>query len=256
VTHPFASRQLPFFLTAPSPCPYLPGRWERKVFTKLETGEGPSLNDALTHAGFRRSQSILYRPACERCSACKSARIPVTRFEWTRSQRRLVNRNSDLTRGLEPAEATPEQYGLLQRYLDARHADGDMAGMDFFEYAGMVEDGAQRTELVEYRDADGRLIACVLVDELADGYSLVYSFFEPGHDKRSLGGFMILDHVRRALDRGLPHVYLGYWVPGSPKMDYKARYRPLEILDPGGWRLLKESERSGREEDGPADKTG
>lgn len=252
MTHPFASRQLPFFLTAPSPCPYLPGRWERKVFTKLEIGKGPALNDALTHAGFRRSQSILYRPACERCSACKSARIPAARFEWTRSQRRIINRNADLARAPEPAEASPEQYGLLQRYLDTRHADGDMAGMDFFEYAGMVEDGAQRTELVEYRTSEGDLIACVLVDELADGYSLVYSFYEPGHEKRSLGAFMILDHVRRALDRGLPHVYLGYWVPGSPKMDYKARYRPLEILDPGGWRLLKEEERTRRSEDGDA----
>ncbi len=244
MTHPFASRQLPFFLTAPSPCPYLPGRWERKVFTKLEAGEGPALNDALTHAGFRRSQSILYRPACERCSACKSARIPVARFEWTRSWRRIVNRNADLDRHAEAADATPEQYGLLQRYLDARHGDGDMAGMDFFEYAGMVEDGAQRTELVEYRDAHGALTACALVDELADGYSLVYSFFEPGCDRRSLGAFMILDHMRRAAEAGLPHVYLGYWVPGSAKMDYKARYKPLEILDPGGWRLLTDEERT------------
>ncbi|PWE17970.1 arginyltransferase [Marinicauda salina] len=243
MTHPFATKQLPFFLTAPSPCPYLPGRLERKVFTKLEPGEGPQLNDALTHAGFRRSQSILYRPACEQCAACKSARIPVERFEWTRSMRRTLRRANDLVRSVRPAEATPEQYSLLSRYLDTRHAEGDMAGMDFFEFAGMIEDGAQRTDLVEYRDADGALVAAALVDELSDGYSLVYSFFEPERERDSLGSFIILDHVLRAAEAGHAHVYLGYWVQGSPKMEYKARYKPLEILEPTGWRPLTAEER-------------
>lgn len=242
MTRPFAAKQLPFFLTAPSPCPYLPGRMERKVFTKLELADGPALNDTLTHAGFRRSQSILYRPACERCAACKSARVPVEAFQETRSQKRTVKRNADLVRVEKPSEATPEQFALLSRYLDARHGDGDMAGMDYFDFAGMIEDGAQRTEIVEYRDGTGALIAAVLVDVLMDGYSLVYSFFEPGLDRRSLGAFMILDHIRRAGAAGLPFVYLGYWVQGSAKMDYKARYKPLEILEPTGWRRLSEAE--------------
>lgn len=242
MTRPFSAKQLPFFLTAPSPCPYLPGRMERKVFTKLDLVDGPGLNDTLTHAGFRRSQSILYRPACERCSACKSARIIAAEFIPSRTQRRLQKRNADLIRITKPAEATPEQFSLLARYLDARHGDGDMAGMDFFDFAGMVEDGAQRTEIVEYRDVDGALVAAVLVDRLQDGFSLVYSFFDPELDRRSLGAFMILDHIERANHEALPYVYLGYWVHGSDKMDYKARYKPLEILDPTGWRLLTEDE--------------
>ena len=249
MTRPFAAKQLPFFLTAPSPCPYLPGRMERKVFTKLELADGPALNDTLTHAGFRRSQSILYRPACERCSACKSARVPVSEFAPTKSQKRTLKRNADLLRVEKPCEATPEQYALLSRYLDARHGDGDMAGMDFFDFAGMIEDGAQRTEIVEYRDEAGVLVAAVLVDVLMDGYSLVYSFFDPEADKRSLGAFMILDHIQRAQANGLPFVYLGYWVQGSAKMDYKARYKPLEILEPAGWRRLSAEE---ADADGPA----
>jgi len=244
LTRPFSAKQLPFFLTAPAPCPYLPGRMERKVFTKLDLVDGPGLNDTLTHAGFRRSQSILYRPACERCSACKSARIIAAEFTPSRTQRRVFNRNADLLRLPRPADATPEQFALLARYLDARHGDGDMAGMDFFDFAGMVEDGAQRTELVEYRDDAGVLVAAVLVDRLEDGFSLVYSFFDPDHDRRSLGAFMILDHIQRAQHAGLPYVYLGYWVHGSDKMDYKARYTPLEILDPTGWRRLTDADRA------------
>jgi arginyl-tRNA--protein-N-Asp/Glu arginylyltransferase len=238
VTRLIAAKQLPFFLTAPSPCPYLPGRMERKVFTKLDLADGPGLNDTLTHAGFRRSQSILYRPACERCSACKSARIPVSEFVLSKSQRRTLKRNQALIRESCPAEATPEQYGLLSRYLDARHGDGDMAGMDFFDYAGMVEDGAQRTEITEYRTPDGELVAAGLVDRLADGFSMVYSFFDPDQAEQGFGAYMILDHVARAKLAGLPFVYLGYWVQGSAKMEYKARYKPLEILEPSGWRRL------------------
>ncbi len=238
MTRLIAAKQLPFFLTAPSPCPYLPGRMERKVFTKLDLADGPGLNDTLTHAGFRRSQSILYRPACERCSACKSARIPVAEFKPSKSQRRVLKRNQGLVRQHRPADATPEQYGLLSRYLDSRHGDGDMAGMDFFDYAGMVEEGAQRTEIVEYRTRDGELVAAALIDRLVDGFSMVYSFFDPDQPEQSFGAYMILDHVVRAKTAGLAYVYLGYWVQGSPKMDYKARYHPLEVLEPSGWRRL------------------
>ncbi|MBL4540024.1 MAG: arginyltransferase [Oceanicaulis sp.] len=239
VTRPFATRQLPFFLTAPTACPYLEGRMERKIFTRVDGDQTAHLNNILTHAGFRRSQSILYRPACEMCSACKSARIPVSEFKPSRTQRRVQKRNADLLRLPRPAEAMPEQFALLSRYLNARHGDGDMPGMDFFDFASMIEDGAEHTELVEYRDARGQLIACVLVDRLIDGFSLVYSFFAPDRAKDSLGAFIILDHIERARAENLPFVYLGYWVQGSPKMDYKAHYKPLEVLEPEGWRPLQ-----------------
>ncbi len=240
MTQHFAPRQLRFFLTAPSPCPYLPGREERKVFAHLPLSDGPGVNDALTQVGFRRSQNIAYRPACESCDACISARIPAGDYAFSRSERRVIDRNKDLSRHLVEAEATMEQFDLLRRYLLARHAQGGMADMTWPDYVAMVEDTAVRTHLIEYRQPSGDggpgdLVACVLVDILGDGLSLVYSFYEPALTRRSLGSFVILDHVVQARAAELGYVYLGYWVPGSPKMDYKARYRPIEVLKPAGW---------------------
>jgi arginyl-tRNA--protein-N-Asp/Glu arginylyltransferase len=248
VTQHFATRQLRFFLTAPSPCPYLPGRDERKVFAHLPLSEGASVNDALTQVGFRRSQNIAYRPACEACESCVSARIPAEGYPFSRSERRVLDRNNDLERYLVEAEATLEQFDLLRRYLSARHAEGGMADMTWHDYVAMVEDTAVRTHLIEYRmrSADGgpgELLACALVDVLSDGLSLVYSFYDPTMARRSPGSFIILDHVVQAEAAGLPYVYLGYWVSGSEKMAYKARFAPLEVLKPGGWRLLAACER-------------
>ena len=247
MTQHFAPRQLRFFLTAPSPCPYLPGRDERKVFAHLPLSDGPGVNDALTQVGFRRSQNIAYRPACETCDACISARIPAGDYPFSRSQRRVLDKNADLSRHLVEAEATMEQFDLLRRYLMARHAQGGMADMTWPDYVAMVEDTAVRTHLIEYRlpsgdRGPGDLAACVLVDILGDGLSLVYSFYDPALAKRSLGSFVILDHVVQASLAELGYVYLGYWVQGSPKMDYKARYRPIEVLRPGGWVRMEEGD--------------
>ncbi len=243
MTHHFATRQLRFFLTAPSPCPYLPDREERKVFAHLPLSDGATINDALTQIGFRRSQNIAYRPACERCEACVSARIPTSGYRYSKSERRVLERNTDLSRHLVEAEATLEQFDLLRRYLLARHAEGGMADMTWPDYVAMVEDTAARTHLIEYRlpsgdGGPGDLVGCVLIDVLSDGLSMVYSFYEPDMAKRSLGSFIILDHVVQASTAGLPYVYLGYWVQGSPKMAYKARFRPIEVLRPGGWALM------------------
>jgi arginyl-tRNA--protein-N-Asp/Glu arginylyltransferase len=243
VTQHFPTRQLRFFLTAPSPCPYLPGREERKVFAHLPLLDGASVNDSLTQGGFRRSQNIAYRPACEQCSACVSARIPVADYAFSKSERRALSRNDGLKRHVVEAEATLEQFELLRRYLTARHPGGGMADMGWPDFVAMVEDTAVRTHLVEYRapstdNGPGDLIACALVDCLGDGLSLVYSFYDPGLPRRSLGSFVILDHVRNASRLGLPFVYLGYWVEGSHKMDYKAKFRPLELLRPSGWTRL------------------
>lgn len=251
MTQHFPTRQLRFFLTAPTPCPYLPGREERKVFAHLPLSDGPTVNDSLTQVGFRRSQNIAYRPACETCRACQSARAPAADYVLSRSERKVLNRNDDLERHLVEAEATLEQFELLRRYLLARHADGGMAEMTWPDYVAMVEDTAVRTHLIEYRRKSqdrgpGDLVACVLVDVLADGLSLVYSFYDPDETRRSLGSFIILDHVVQAQEAGLPYVYLGYWVPGSDKMAYKARFSPLEILKPGGWSLMSARERGAR----------
>ena len=248
MTQHFPSRQLRFFLTAPSPCPYLPERYERKVFAHLPLSDGATVNDSLTQVGFRRSQNIAYRPACEACTACVSARIPAADYVFSRSERKAIARNEDLKRHLVEAEATMEQFDLLRRYLVTRHADGGMAEMTWPDYVAMVEDTAVRTHIIEYRMrakdggpqgvGPGDLVACALVDVMSDGLSLVYSFYDPSQTRRSLGSFVILDHVVQACLMDLPYVYLGYWVRGSEKMDYKVRFSPIELLRPDGWTLV------------------
>jgi arginyl-tRNA--protein-N-Asp/Glu arginylyltransferase len=241
------SRNTPqFYLTAPSPCPYLPGQEERKVFTHLVGERAAELNDLLTHGGFRRSQSIAYRPACENCRACISVRVLVDEFKPSRSMRRILDQNRDLIGDIRNGAPTSEQYSVFRTYLDARHRDGGMADMSVLDYAMMVEDSHVETRIVEYRRRGpdsaingrgrGDLMAVALTDVLGDGLSMVYSFFEPGAAARSLGSFMILDHIARARRMGLAFVYLGYWVQGSRKMDYKGRFLPQERLTSEGWR--------------------
>lgn len=243
MTKPFPTKNLRFFLTAPSPCPYLPGKRERKVFTALDGFDAGALHDALTNAGFRRSQTIAYRPSCDGCDACISARVPVERFEFSRRWRKILSKNADLTRALKPSRATDEQFRLLRRYLNSRHADGGMADMTFTDYVSMVEETAVHTHIVEYRYSDGprkgELAGAALVDALGDGLSMVYSFFDPDAPQRSLGVYTILDHIQQARAAGFAHVYLGYWIPGSDKMNYKASFRPLEILLGGEWRAYE-----------------
>ncbi|MEO0398886.1 MAG: arginyltransferase [Pseudomonadota bacterium] len=228
-----------FYITAPAPCPYLEGRMERKVFSYLSGPTAPAMNSLLSQRGFRRSQNIIYLPACEACAACAPVRIVTDAFEVTSSRKRILKKNADLIRRIRPPKATSEQYSVLRAYLDARHAEGGMADMTVLDYASMVEETAVDTMVIEYalRDEDGEetLIACALTDRLADGLSMVYSFFEPDMASRSLGNHMILDHVSLAMEWSLPYVYLGYWVKGSSKMDYKQKFGPLERLTAAGW---------------------
>ncbi|WP_395447308.1 arginyltransferase [Aminobacter sp. UC22_36] len=241
--HPTHSPQ--FFLTAPSPCPYLEGQFERKVFTHLVGDKAPEMNDLLTQGGFRRSQNIAYRPACETCRACVSVRILAQEFKATRNMRRVIERNSDLVGAMHDAEPSTEQYSLFRSYLDARHRKGGMSDMTVLDYAMMVEDTHVVTKVIEYRrrgpdtfitgQGQGELMAVALTDQMSDGLSMVYSYYNPEMDERSLGTFMILDHIARARAMGLPHVYLGYWVNGSRKMNYKVRFTPQEHLGMKGW---------------------
>jgi arginine-tRNA-protein transferase len=223
-----------FYVTAPQPCPYLAGRTERKLFTALQGDAAPDLNDKLSKQGFRRSQNVLYRPSCAECSACMSARIDVFKFTPSRSQRRIEKRAAYLSRRPTSPWATEDQYDLFRRYLDGRHATGGMADMDMFEFAAMVEETPIRSRLFEYSDS-ASLSAVCLTDILDDGLSMVYSFFDPDLEKLSLGTYLILDHIRIAQELGLPYIYLGYWVPGSPKMDYKANFKGLEIFRSNAW---------------------
>ncbi len=231
------SRDAPqFYLTSPTRCAYLPDRHERKVFTHLIGKRAPELNDVLTNSGFRRSQTIAYRPACESCRACISVRVLVDEFIQGSNMRRVSDRNADILSQMVQAKPNSEQYSLFRSYLDGRHSDGGMADMTVLDYAMMVEDSHVETRIVEYRQgSNGPLLATCLTDMLSDGLSMVYSFFEPEEAARSLGTYMILDHIQRVKSIGLPYLYLGYWVEGSPKMAYKARFLPQERLLHEGW---------------------
>src|SRR5690606_9689447 len=231
------------FLTAAMPCPYLPGRQERKLFTHLTGRRAATLHHLLSDNGFRRSQNLIYRPACEGCSACQSVRIVAREFEVSPRYRRILAANSDVSVEVCQPRATAEQYGLFKRYLEARHAGGGMTQMSFVDYEYMVEDTPVQTVLVEYRltSRPGKpLVAIALTDVMPDGLSMVYSFFDPDLSKRSLGNLLILDHISQVKLAGLSYVYLGYWVKDSPKMAYKAQFRPLEVQQgPRGWRLME-----------------
>lgn len=224
-----------FFSTPAAPCPYLPGRYERKVVTLLAGDDPDGLHNALSLAGFRRSQDLAYRPACEGCAACVPVRIKVSEFLLSRSQRRVLQRNPMISVKTNTPTATREHFELFRRYVQARHLGGGMADMNFANYRAMIEDTPVQTLLTEFRER-GRLLAVCLSDRMEDGFSLVYSFFEPTLTQRSLGTYVILWHIGRAKELGLPHVYLGYWISGSAKMDYKADFKPIEMLVNDGWR--------------------
>lgn len=239
----YPGKRIPaLYLTAPGPCPYLPGRRERKVFTHLLGEDAIALNDSLSEAGFRRSQTIAYRPACEGCNACISVRILASAFKPSRNQRRIITRNEDLVRIVTDRKATQEQFSLLRSYLDARHSDGGMADMTALDYVSMVEDSTVETDVIEYREGgpEGRLIAVALTDQLQNGCSMVYSFYDVNEADRSLGTYLILDHITAAQNEFLEHVYLGYWIANCRKMAYKARFKPLEALTKDGWRPFEE----------------
>lgn len=237
-----------FFVTSPAPCPYLPGRSERKVFTELKGPHADSLNDALGRIGFRRSQTVAYRPSCLDCSACISVRVVAGEFEPSGTQKRLMKRNGDLVATVCRPWSTSEQFELLQSYLAVRHPEGGMTSMDEIDFADMVEHTPVTSYVVEYREPSedgvtpGRLVGACLTDRQCDGLSMIYSFYDPHHDRQGLGTYIILDHIRRATEMDLSYVYLGYWVEGSPRMQYKVRFRPMEKLGRSGWERFSAAE--------------
>lgn len=227
-----------FFVTAPGPCPYLPGKTERKLFTELRGPDADEMATILGRIGFRRSQNVVYRPSCDNCQACVSVRVPVSDFAPNATQRRLLRRNSDLHVAVRPPWTSAEQFALLQRYLADRHPDGGMASMDALDYADMVEQTPVDTAVVEYRDGgpEGSLVAACLMDRNSDGLSMIYSFYDPDVRQRGgLGTWMILEHIERARAEGRAFVYLGYWISGARKMDYKVAFKPVERLSRAGW---------------------
>ncbi len=224
-----------FFTTAPLPCPYLPDRLERKIVTELSGTGAETLHEGLARAGFRRSHSIAYAPACPGCRSCVPVRVVVNDFTRKRSLARTWRDNEDLLAVKVQARATNEQFDLFTRYQQSRHTGSDMALMGFYEYSAMLEDSPIDTFIVEFRDNMGQLIAVCLTDRTNDGLSAVYSFFETKGERKGLGNYIVLWLVEYARKLGLPYVYLGYWIENSAKMAYKARFDPMEALGPSGW---------------------
>lgn len=231
-----------FYTTAPLPCPYVAGRIERKVVTEIAGPDADVLHERLSRAGFRRSHNIAYAPVCQACSSCIPIRIPAASYMPNAGMRRILARNRGTLAREVAARATAEHYALFQLYQQARHGEGDMAAMSFYDYRAMVEDTPVETRIAEFRDRAGRLIGACLIDQMGDGLSAVYSFFDPMLARLSLGSLAILWLVEHARAQDLGYVYLGYWVPESAKMAYKARFRPCEILSGGAWRPLVDAD--------------
>ncbi len=235
-----AQGEPPLFLSATHPCSYLPDQTASTLFIDPRFPVTPKLVGDLARQGFRRSGDLLYRPHCQDCQACVPVRIPVDRFAPSRAQRRAFARNEDLQVRARPAGFDAEHFVLFLRYQNARHPGGTMANLDPPGYMRSLVGRHADTTFYEFRAA-GALAAVAVVDLLPDGLSAVYTFYDPSLAPRGLGTHAILWQVAEARRRGLPFLYLGYWVKGSAKMAYKTRFRPLEAYRDGLWSALAES---------------
>lgn len=228
-----------FYKSPPAPCPYLPDRAEQKVFTLLhpenDRSQTDEVNARLTRLGFRRSQSIAYRPDCPACRACTPVRIPVQTFSPGRSQKRIIRLNRDLQFALTVPQADNELYALFSAYQYSRHPEGDMKNMRFQEFEAMLCDGPAQTRLATWGTEDGEIKAVMILDMFEDGASAVYSFYDPALEKNSPGTFMILSVAKHLKMQEKDYLYLGYWIKDSKTMAYKANFRPLEKFTPEGW---------------------
>lgn len=227
-------------LSMRSDCPYIAGRTEQRV--AVDINESPESHDELARAGFRRVENWVYKPACPGCNECLPWRVDCQKLRLSRNLQRILRANQDLVRERYPIRPTAEHYNLFQRYIKTRHGDGQMASMSRDEFVSMIENSPIETLLMNYRDSTGALVGTVLTDVQEDGLSAVYSFFDPAETARSLGTYMVLDLAQCAVELGFQWLYLGYYVEGSGKMMYKARFRPAEVFISGAWHPFKDDQ--------------
>ena len=231
---------LRFYQTLPHACSYLDDQEASTLFLDPQQTVTAEIYDALTQLGFRRSGQHLYRPQCDACNACQSVRVRVADFKPSRQQNRAFKRNQDLSWKLVPTDFNQEHYQLYERYLNSRHADGDMYPPSEEQFKNFLLVNQRWSNLVEFRDPDGKLVAVAAVDQLQDGLSAIYTFFDPEEKDSSLGVFAILWQLKQASVMQLPYVYLGYWIKACRKMNYKQDYQPLEILNKQVWQPFNE----------------
>ena len=235
-------RKLPLAmrLSMKSNCPYIKGQTEQRI--AVDISNNPQCHDGLATAGFRRVENWVYRPACPECNACLPWRVDVANFMPSRNMSRIIHKNRDLARHIGSPTPSDDHYRLFKNYVTSRHDDGQMAQMDQHDFTSMISNSPIETVLISYHDAENNLVSAILSDLQSDGLSAVYSFFEPGLTTRSLGTFMVLDLLGIAKDSDLNWLYLGYFVKGSRKMEYKARFEPAEIFKDGQWQTVNKLE--------------
>ena len=225
------------FRTSVHNCSYKAGEDAVTVFVDPELVIDQSLNSKLSEIGFRRSGAHLYRPDCDFCSACISCRVPVARFNWSRGQRKIWKLNQDLDVDCRDDLDDSDSYALYKRYINTRHRDGDMYPATPEQFETFLKTGTDNTLFYKFYRGD-KLLAVSVMDVLQQGMSAVYTFFDPKYDKRSLGNFVILWQIRKVAEMELDHLFLGYWIKGCAKMQYKSSFRPIELLIEGKWVLL------------------
>lgn len=230
---------LRLFRTAPHPCGYWPEREARDLVLDQRDPRLPLFYPMALEWGFRRSGDLVYRPSCHACNVCIAVRIPVADFRPDRSQRRCLRRNADIESRIVPPELDDERLDLYQRYLGARHPGGGMDGHGAHEFEQFLIGSWNDSRFLELREAGShRLLAVAVTDRVPGALSAVYTFFDSDAAERGLGTLGILRQIEWAHREGRSHLYLGYWIDGHRKMDYKRRFQPLEHFDGRGWRPL------------------